>query len=61
MGESACWLHLVCPSCGRVVAERSEEDGPCPQCREAEGRAPARGEDPEAAGPPEAPPTTASE
>lgn len=33
MGESACWLHLVCQACG-VVDDDLDVDGRCPACRD---------------------------
>lgn len=32
MGESACWLHLVCQACG-VVDDHLDADGNCRACR----------------------------
>jgi rubrerythrin len=35
-GDPVCWLHLVCPECGRFTAERdaagSGAPGGCPEC-----------------------------
>lgn len=50
MGESACWLHLVCDVCGRVD-EEVDPDGHCPDCRPAP---PAHGDDESAYRPPAA-------
>lgn len=53
MGESACWLHLICGSCGSVDAQL-DDDGCCPACR-ARDSAVDPGDEPQAQGPP-APP-----
>ncbi len=34
MGDPACWLHVVCTSCG-VVSEDLDLDNECPSCRRA--------------------------
>jgi len=35
-GDPVCWLHLVCPECGRLASAEdeagSEERGACPEC-----------------------------
>jgi endogenous inhibitor of DNA gyrase (YacG/DUF329 family) len=37
-GDEACWLHMVCPECGRFVPAESEESAEpvgtrrCPEC-----------------------------
>lgn len=36
MGESACWLHLTCRSCG-TVSDRLDTDRHCPACRASTG------------------------
>jgi hypothetical protein len=33
-GDPACWLHLVCPSCGVVLGEPSVQHRP--ECEEQE-------------------------
>jgi rubrerythrin len=33
MGDPACWLNQVCPSCGRMI-EREPVDARCPYCDE---------------------------
>ena len=30
MGDAACWLHAICPECGRFI-EDAQADG-CPNC-----------------------------
>ena len=54
MGESACWLHLVCPSCGHVLEDPAGDDA-CPRCG-VEDRSSPPAEDTDAAGGTEAPP-----
>lgn len=53
MGDPACWLHLVCRSCG-MVADHLDADGDCPDCR-ADGERPSRDRADEPADPPAAP------
>jgi rubrerythrin len=32
-GDPVCWLHLVCPECGRLTsAEGDGNPGACPEC-----------------------------
>lgn len=31
-GDPACWLHRVCPACGRIADE--DPPTPCPGCGE---------------------------